>query len=332
MSMISLNSYKVHKLPLHDLEWINDLIYYDGPLLSQFRKKDNEYYFKMWCDCDDISNRWMYFKIYEKDRLRLLIGEKSLYECLKEQPDSFVFFSDESEGKQLTYMVDNQLIPDEYLPETESYLALDDSLLQEDSTSFIFEDDWSMDALRDLFKKFSQIFDFNYLVSSKGIINSRFPWKDGASTVHFYDRIRNIIPAKDRCRLDAVSYASPGYMKISAERTKSSETLRVVKHYIDNSAEIQAQYSNLYKLILSGKYNSMALEEAVREFDSCKLCTKSLNTLASLLLGIHKDWFMSQFDSKFVRAKILMGHTRRLESFARYMSESNVKAVSNYFV
>ncbi|WP_419227109.1 hypothetical protein [Alteromonas sp. OM2203] len=311
--------------------WVNDLIYYDGPLLSQLKHKNNEYYLKLWCDCDDVSNRWMYFKIYEKDRLRLLVGEKSLIDCLKDQPDRFVFFSDESESDSVNYIVDNGSIPFDYLPEEDSYLSLHDSLLIEDTTAFIFENDWSMDSLRDLFKKFSQIFDFNYLVSNRSTINSSFPWKDGASTVHFYERIKNAIPQRDRCKLDAVSYASPGYMKISGEQEKSHEALGKIKDYLDQQVDIQLHYSKLYKSILAGKYNSMPFEGAVREFDSCNSCNESLNELANLILGVDKDWFMQQFEYNFVKAKILMGHTRRLESFANYLLDSNVRAVSALF-
>jgi hypothetical protein len=50
------------------LEKIEDLIYYEGPLLSLFKRKDEDiFYFYYWIDMDKTSNRWLIFEVSQDD-------------------------------------------------------------------------------------------------------------------------------------------------------------------------------------------------------------------------------------------------------------------------
>ena len=124
--MINLNGSNLQKFPLQNLSWERDLIYFEGPLLSEFTVKNGEKYLKYWCDCNDEYNRWMLFRIKEEDRLRLVLGELSLIDCIKDKAGNFVFFVDENEHKSFYQLVDLSDVPQEYFPELDSYLNIED--------------------------------------------------------------------------------------------------------------------------------------------------------------------------------------------------------------
>lgn len=120
-----IKSISLPRFPVQDLSLVRHLDYYDGPLLSEFRRKNGERYLYYWCDCDKQVNRWMVLRIAEASILRLanrfvpldfVIPEK----CL----DDFVYFVDiSSTGKIVkTRLTDVDEIPDEYKPSSGSYI------------------------------------------------------------------------------------------------------------------------------------------------------------------------------------------------------------------
>ena len=83
------------------LEKIGDFLYYEGPLLSLFKDKQNldNYYFYKWSDNSDRCNRWLVFNVSTETLRAFLYKEISLKGIILKNP--FVFFVD----------IDNDLIP-----------------------------------------------------------------------------------------------------------------------------------------------------------------------------------------------------------------------------
>ncbi|NAX47902.1 hypothetical protein CAG70_13015, partial [Photobacterium halotolerans] len=102
---------QLKNLPLGNLTWKRDLLYFEGPLLSEYYTEKGETFLKYWCDCNEDYHRWMLFKIKEQDRLRLVLGEKSIHAVIQEQPDFFVFFSDENKKNKKFTLVELTNIP-----------------------------------------------------------------------------------------------------------------------------------------------------------------------------------------------------------------------------
>lgn len=136
--LIELNGTLLNKLPIQNIEWIRDLLYYEGPLLSEYKSSSNEIYLKYWCDCSEIYNRWYFVKVREKDKLRLVLGELSLFEVFTNQPDDFVFFIDQNQEREQVKMVFIDAIPEEYLPETDAYLEIEDYVGEKKYNSYNF--------------------------------------------------------------------------------------------------------------------------------------------------------------------------------------------------
>lgn len=317
-------------LPISTLIWKRDLIYFEGPLLSEFSSITGEVYLKYWCDCNDEFNRWMFFKIKEQDRLRLVLGEKSIYEVITHQPDSFVFFSDENSNDSLYKMVMATEIPESYIPEKDSFLDIED--YQEDSNliSLVFENEWEFKALQDVYRKFTQVYDFLF-VSNKanGNLGATMPWQGGFSTYHFYNKIKEFIPKKQQIKLNAIHYASPGYMKISSENEIANLALIAIQDYSQNKSTIDTNYLELGNRIRELELNRLTPDFAISAFSADSLCLQYYSQLKDDLVGVDQAWLNSFVRTDFERCKMLMGHFRRVRSFHGHLSDEAIRVVTN---
>jgi len=103
---------------LDELQWVEDLEWFDGPLLSLFRGGGGEAYLANWCDCDDTAHRWLIFEVqpqnlemYQEGRIRL---RDLIFSEVRRQP---AFLADlTGEGWRGASVVSLADIPSSYLP------------------------------------------------------------------------------------------------------------------------------------------------------------------------------------------------------------------------
>lgn len=125
--MIMLNSENIGILPFKGLVKVNDLIYFDGPILTHFKDgygKDILFY---WVDADNKFNRWLVFQIAESDLADYLLKRKNLREIF-DKPINDVFYTTEI-GDNFNYentnIIYKENLPSEYFPEAQSYFELE---------------------------------------------------------------------------------------------------------------------------------------------------------------------------------------------------------------
>ena len=300
--MKTLEGSTFNTLPINNLIWKRDLLYFDGPLLSEFRSSKGEIYLKYWCDCDEEFNRWMLFKIKEKDRLRLVLGEKSIYEVINNQPDSFVFFIDENINNAILKMVISSNIPNSYIPEEDSFLDIEDYREDSNITSLVFENEWEIKPLQDVYRKFTQVYDFLF-VSNKVNRNLgvTMPWQGDFSTYHFYNKIKEFIPREMQSHLNAIHYASPGYMKISSENDIANLALEAIQDYAQNKQTINSNYLELSNRIKELELNKITPDSAIQKFSSDSLCIRFYSQLKKDLIEVDSSWLNSFVSTDFER-------------------------------
>jgi len=100
-----------------------DLIYFDGPLLSHFKNNDDDGYLYYWCDSDDDHNRWLVFRVTNRQLSRYLKKETSLRELIENPIDGFLYAVDidDSLHYENVRMVYPHILPSAYLPAADSY-------------------------------------------------------------------------------------------------------------------------------------------------------------------------------------------------------------------
>lgn len=105
-----------------------DLLVHEGPLLSHVVNEENnkEHYFYKWTDCNDTLNRWLIFKVSERDLIIFFEKKINLLQLILKNP--FVYFLDVDDNIQPIHTSISQTtnIPSDYLPSKNSFFDIDE--------------------------------------------------------------------------------------------------------------------------------------------------------------------------------------------------------------
>lgn len=106
---------------------IADLVYFDGPFLSHYVSGKGDDYLFYWVDKDESDNRWLVLRINLADLQKYIGKELTLRELIESPNDGFLYSVDVDNN--LHYhnikLVQPSSLPEEYLPEEDSYYAFE---------------------------------------------------------------------------------------------------------------------------------------------------------------------------------------------------------------
>lgn len=104
-----------------------DLVYYDGPFLSHYVSSKGDDYLFYWVDRDDADNRWLVFRVNLANLQKYIGKELTLRELVANPNDGFLYSVDVD--NDLRYhnvkLVQPSSLPEDYLPEPDSYYAFE---------------------------------------------------------------------------------------------------------------------------------------------------------------------------------------------------------------
>lgn len=113
----------VEKLPFDHLHLIADLIYFEGPLLSYFTDNQGQHYLYYWCDVDEVYNRWLIFRATTRMLNQFLTRQVTLRELILAADPNLMFIVDRDIHlhPKAVVKIHPSTLPEQYLPETDSY-------------------------------------------------------------------------------------------------------------------------------------------------------------------------------------------------------------------
>ncbi len=127
--MDQINKYHFEEILLkNSLIRIGDLINMDGPMLVLFKNilNDDLYLFD-WVDNDEVSNRWLIYKVDKSDLLSFIKTKKS-YKNLFDRNNSTIYFTDIDSNNFNQYKIyELRGIPETYKPDRDVLFDLNDS-------------------------------------------------------------------------------------------------------------------------------------------------------------------------------------------------------------
>lgn len=104
-----------------------DLVYFDGPFLSHYVSNKGDDYLFYWVDRDDTDNRWLVFRVSLANLQKYIGKELTLRELVANPNDGFLYSVDVD--NDLRYhnikLVQPSSLPEDYLPEPDSYYAFE---------------------------------------------------------------------------------------------------------------------------------------------------------------------------------------------------------------
>lgn len=103
---------------------VDDLIYFDGPLLSTYKKEDGSLFLILWVDNTATDNRWCIIPVEDETLTSFLDKEITLRDVIN-KTENVIFKDLYSEGNELLERQVKKVlvkdIPEEYMPTNESY-------------------------------------------------------------------------------------------------------------------------------------------------------------------------------------------------------------------
>lgn len=291
---------KGRKVRAPDLIWNTDIIYFDGPFLSLYKKDDGQDYFISWIDCDQRRNRWAVFPV-ERDSLRLYLkGEMTLRNvCL--EANGVIIFDTGMDAKRRNW-VELDVFPQDYLPKKTSFLRPEISTeaakkLAEEAAvdiSLGINGELYLEDLELIPKLYQQLYSFHYGVEHldrpavrESVKRSMHNWKGGIGAVNLFSGLKNVTPSIHRARLKELRYNSPGAIKINmlpslAEKIKSSmQHLLPVKAYDD----AERLYREIYSYFREHKITGFDDERSDVQLELNDVQKRDLKYFAKKFLG-----------------------------------------------
>ena len=106
---------------------IADLIYFEGPLLSHYVSGKGDDYLFYWVDRDDSDNRWLVLRVSLADLQKYVGKSMTLRELIKHPNDGYLYSVDVNDDVNYhnVKLVQPSSLPEEYLPEMDSYYAFE---------------------------------------------------------------------------------------------------------------------------------------------------------------------------------------------------------------
>jgi len=96
--------------------------------------------------------------------------------------------------------------------------------MESDTTKLLLDLNWSLEELSEVTHNYTRVygFAFSLLGDLRGIeerkvqlVYSKFPWRGGYSTVHFFNNLFKGIPENGKPEIEEIKYASPGHIELA---------------------------------------------------------------------------------------------------------------------
>ena len=102
---------------------IADLVYFDGPFLSHYVSGKGDDYLFYWVDRDGRDNRWLVLRVSLASLQKYIGKELTLRELIENPNDGYLYVVDidDSIAYHDIKLVQPSALPDDYLPESDSY-------------------------------------------------------------------------------------------------------------------------------------------------------------------------------------------------------------------
>ncbi len=209
--------------------WVEDIIFFDGPVLSYVRGNSQQDYFYLWVDNDWQFNRWLAIPVTREMIRGYKNREFSLLNIIQQTSNVIFVDIDNAFKVKRAFQLPARNIPPEILPKPASFFNPDfcptGNNVLSDSTCYYLGLDgkWFMEDLAVLQKRYDQIYAFVYTLMNLGKtsvidnikrIFADGDWYGGSARVHFFNDLDRAIPSMHEPRIEAISYASPGFIKL----------------------------------------------------------------------------------------------------------------------
>ncbi len=309
---------RLNAFPVQGLQKVRDLEFFEGPLLAEFRSPGGDTYLYSWCDTGEGENRWMVFRVSRMDLAKYTHQRISLLDLVRACRDGFVYLLDmgaEADVLQARLCTLEQL-PGSYLPAKDAFFDPDLMPGGKWTHDILLDGKWDLGNLSEFSRKYKDVYSFLYLLGKRTIQTGEVRHFDhnirmgrGWAAKRFYDELSKQIPLKDRPRLEAVQYASPGIISIHLNQETADIIPMAVSQFSQHAAELARVYREAYK----STHGQLDWSE--------KQTRQALQKLVELMGFVDWDRLEELAETTEQLADVVLAHYRRMESLFEYQKE-----------
>src|SRR5262245_58508129 len=192
---------------------------------------------------------------------------------------------------------------------------------------------WTLEGLTTFSRTYEQVYAFYYAVSPHEVAGeevrlfSAFPWRGGYSAVNFYYGLRHAVPQKQRPRVLAIRYSSPGYIDLALWLGAAFAISKTVRHLAATLRESNAAYSEIMRDITRRRLGRIKVQAGEVELkrNQLRLINEHIDTAARLLKFRDVAKLNELTHHPFVTLKVLLSLYRRTRTLAEFVASENVE-------
>lgn len=345
-SMPQVKGTPVEKGEKLNFVWNADLVAFDGPLISLFKKGDDDFLF-VWVDCDHRKNRWVVVPVERGDLQDYLTQQTTLLEIFENAGITLVFESTMTAQKRNYRFVEPHELPPGYLPKPDSYLTHSIAttsamqLANELPSTYLIKLDGELylDDLAAVPKLYQQLYSFHYGLhhlgrpAVKDALNRLLDkWRGGINAVNIFTGLRSVTPSIHRAQVKGLHFASPGHIKLELLKdlaSEISEACSKIEHN-NNFKSAEDLYAEIYSYFRAEKLAGFDRDGFAKSSNINSAQSKRLNEFVDEYFDL-MGW--ASYSSNFAalgldplaKIRMLLAYYRRLRSLRRYVVASKVE-------
>lgn len=263
---------------LEDLTFVQTLEFYEGERLCLYRNRTKEPYLKIWFDVgravsdahagvllareQSSITRWLFVRCTDVDVQHYLGKHRTLRQLIVETRDGFAYVVDADTrdgGVARIAVIKVSAIDPELLPGERSFFDSDlGYVAPKDEYTFLIDgDSWSGEKFSNLERRFKDVYSFIAPFGEHGVSTRKlkdaftgYRYKGGWNHGRTFKRLRREVPTEKRIALDAVSYASPGFVRFRVDPTLGTEVKRALARLSARHQQASADYRALHHALL----------------------------------------------------------------------------------
>lgn len=266
----------------------------------------------------------MFARVSETNLTRLKYQQIPLHHLLPRGcEDPFVHFLDETHD-QTTRDSSQCLIkdiPPDYLPKPGVYIEANADPVASSPYTVLIQNEWSNKEFyqfsRSLFSAYSAAYAFSKLYP---VDLSVLPAYHGFNGAAFYDDLIVKVPSEVRPRIDALQYASPGYIRYRLDSEVMHRVVEVIRRI--RQPELSDPYSRLRSFYIEHGYTSQDPPAPTPEMErDAEQYTRRL--VSAIGLFSYEQMTQGMADA-FLSGKIMLTLTERLRTLRRFETNQQV--------
>ena len=120
---------------------IADLIFFEGPLLSHYVSDKGDDYLFYWVDRDEADNRWLVLRVSLANLQKYIAKELTLLQLIESPNDGYLYTVDVDNDVNYhnVKLVQPSALPEDYLPEADSYYEFEPIAVEDASELMTYE-------------------------------------------------------------------------------------------------------------------------------------------------------------------------------------------------